>query len=215
CQVLHLSGVISARPKSVSTKFELKNNDDVKFLNLEKILPCCSFEYISPEVCRFLSKIIAHSPNLTFLLINAAEKDSSIEYQLDRIVPAEWKQLKQINFLYLSLAGNDNYDLSVVIQFLSNVFPNLKTFEFHIDDQQLLDEMTVDLITDIQSHYKQLTVVKIGIRQQLLDDDETSDDDRNAAFEYWKKEFLNELEQATADIFLIDIDERGSLIFLL
>lgn len=82
---------------SVPTTFEFKN--DLRLTNMQQIelhLP----DKLSADINRFLSKIIAHSSNLTTMITYAGNRENFIQ-QMSSIIPVGKK--KQIIYLDLAL----------------------------------------------------------------------------------------------------------------
>jgi hypothetical protein len=144
---------------SVPTTFELK--DDVKFVNLKKIQFNSSIEQCTPEVHRFLSKVITLSPNLNTLGVYTGQAKAMIQHLKSFL--SENKASKRILRLECKAWWSGDSYVKTFFCELSSIVPNLKSLALSCAIQFMGEYSTTPstLIEELRINFRNSTHLKL------------------------------------------------------
>ncbi|UJR32620.1 hypothetical protein I4U23_020080 [Adineta vaga] len=163
--------------------------DNIKFVNLKKIIFTLLNEDIVPNMYQYLSKIIDHSPNLNTLTISIRKMQLVIEHLLQLISPKHAYQITDIEFE--TSWHHSTYEATFFFK-LSQILPNLKSITF-TSYKQFINHYPItlnNLLEDLQVYFKKLVHFKLLMYLNL--------EMNQNAFESYKKS-LDEQQQQQND----------------
>jgi hypothetical protein len=133
----------------LESDFRLLKLQTIDFINLSKNM--------TDDQCRYISKVISLSPNLTYLQLSIERDTMNLIKQLSQIVSV--KQRKQITYFELGIAWNiDHYYHSTFLPELSEILPNLKTLTICIQQRFHHDYFPLnEFIKTLRSNFRKLS----------------------------------------------------------
>ena len=149
---------------SVPTMFQLEDN--LKLINLRQIMFFETTDMFPSNICRYLAKIIAHSPNLNYLFFFSMDTEKLIKFLHD-VMPV--KQSKQITYFGLSLTSSVATHGRTLFYDLSLIFPNLTTFTIALSSEAdyCLTSFR-SFIEELQSCFRRLNRVRFAMCTMTL-----------------------------------------------